>query len=104
MKKYLFFVLLTVIIESLLITGTILIWNTAFPETMFFGSFIFLFIAFVISSSGGFLSNNAEFSVFSAMAGSYQPRREESYLIVSPFLVGSLLFFISYFPIYYFVY
>ncbi|MDQ0860907.1 hypothetical protein [Bacillus sp. V2I10] len=104
MKKYIFFVLVTLVIESLLITGTIVIWDTRFPETMFFGSCLFIFIAFLISSSGDFLSNYSEYSVFGAIAGSYQPKREETYLIISPFLVGSILFFISYFIIYYFIY
>ncbi|MGG4488376.1 hypothetical protein [Metabacillus idriensis] len=104
MKKYIFFILFTLIIESLLIAGTILIFDTQFPETMFFGSSLFVFAAFLLSSSGGFLSSNSEYSVFSAMAGSYQLKREETSLIINPFLVGSILFFISYFIIYYFLY
>ncbi|TDL76143.1 hypothetical protein [Peribacillus frigoritolerans] len=104
MKKYILLIFLTVVIESILITAIIFTFNTRFPETMFFGSSLFVFLAFLLSSSGGFLSSNFEYSVFSAMAGSYQIKREESYLIINPFLVGSILFFMSYFIIYYFLY
>ncbi|WP_191560125.1 hypothetical protein [Metabacillus idriensis] len=101
MKKYIFFVLLVLVLELGILVGVSMYFNTNLVNTMFFGSCLFVFFAFLISSTGDSLSKNSQAAVFDSLLGSYKPQHEKTTLTISPFLVGSILCFVAYFPFYY---
>ncbi|MBD8071092.1 hypothetical protein [Bacillus sp. PS06] len=96
MKKYIGVVLLVLIIELAVLFGIHLYFDTNLLSTLFFGSIIFSFFAFITGSRGDALSKQSELAAFDSQAGAYKPKHEALTLRVGPFLIGSLLCFIVY--------
>ncbi len=88
--------LLVVGIEIGLLFGISYFFDFNLLSTMFFGSISFIIVAFLLGSTGDALSKNAELAVFESLAGSYHPKHEKATLRVGPFLVGSIVCFIVY--------
>ncbi|WP_139785653.1 hypothetical protein [Cytobacillus gottheilii] len=102
MKRYFLFVLLVLVLELGLLYGIAILLNTNLADTMFIGSLILVFFAFIMSSTGDVLSRNTQRAVFNMSLGSYKPEREKTTLSINPFLVGSILCLVAYFVLYYF--
>ena len=103
MKRYLLFCLIVLVVELGILFGFSYFLETNLLSTLFFGSLFFVFFAFLMSSTGDALSKNSQVAVFDALLGSYKPEHEKATLTIGPFLVGSILCFISYFIIYAFI-
>jgi len=101
LKKYIFFVLLVLVLEIGILVGISMYFDTNLVNTMFFGSCFFVLFAFLISSSGDALSKNSQVAVFDSLLGSYKPQHEKTTITISPFLVGSILCLVAYFLLYY---
>lgn len=101
MKKYVVFVLLVLVLELSLLYGISLFFDTNLVNTMFLGSWIFIIFAFLMSSTGDFISKTGQMAVFDMLLGSYKPQHEKITLRISPFFVGSILCFGMYFVLYY---
>jgi hypothetical protein len=101
LKKYILFVLLVLGLELAFLFGISLYFDTNLVNTLFFGSCIFTFFAFLVSSTGDVLSKNSQVAVFDMLLGSYKPEHEKTTLAISPFLVGSILCLGMYFALYY---
>lgn len=99
MLKYFLLILMVAAIEGGLLVGFSFLLEADLLTTLFFGSIFFVFLSYTISSTGGLLSKNSEAKVYYAQAGSYQPKHEKETLKINPFLLGSVLCFISYFII-----
>ncbi|WP_417898328.1 hypothetical protein ABN702_19255 [Bacillus haimaensis] len=101
MKRYLFFVLLVLVVEIGILVGISLIFDTNLLTTFFYGSCFFTFFAFLIGTTGDALSKNSQVAVFDSLLGSYKPQHEKMTFSISPFLIGSLLCLGTYFSLYY---
>ncbi|MFS0861945.1 hypothetical protein [Fredinandcohnia sp. 179-A 10B2 NHS] len=96
MVRYILYVLLVAAVEVGILTGISVYFDYNFLTTMFFGSFTFALIAFVLSSSGDVLTKGSEMAAFDTLLGAYKPRHEKATLRLNPFLVGSLLCLVVY--------
>lgn len=101
LKRYIFFVLLVLVIESALLYGISLYFHTNLANTWFIGSLLLVFFAFIMSSTGEDLPKRKDAAIFEMMAGPYEGQHKKTTLSISPFLVGSILCFIAYFVLYY---
>ena len=101
LTRFIFFVLLVLILEIGLLIGISIFFETNMVNTMFFGSCFFVLFAFLIHSTGDALSKNSQAAVFHSLIGHYQPKHEKATLSISPFLIGSILCFAVYFALYY---
>ncbi|MCH1625018.1 hypothetical protein [Fredinandcohnia quinoae] len=96
MLRFFGFSLLVLLIELGILFGVAFYFDYHLLSTMFFGSVIFTFIAYLLGSSGDALSKNSEVAVFHALAGRHQPKHEKAVVRLGPFLVGSIFCFIVY--------
>lgn len=103
MFRYFTYVLLVLAVELGILFGISFYFHVDFLSTLFFGSAFFVFFAFLLGSSGDMLSKKQELAVFQATGGNYIPKHEKLTLRVGPLLVGSILCFIAYFVISYFI-
>ncbi|MCT8138436.1 hypothetical protein H1D32_12185 [Anaerobacillus sp. CMMVII] len=103
MKRYFAFVLLVLATELALLIGIAFFFDVNLLTTLFFGSAFFVFVAYLLSSSGDAFTKMQEVAAFDATGGKYQPKYEKLTLQFGPFLSGSILCFIAYFVIAYFI-
>ncbi|MEH7386412.1 hypothetical protein V7147_13545 [Bacillus sp. JJ1521] len=101
MKKYVFLVLLVLVFELSILYGISLYFETNLVNTMFLGSCIYIIFSFLMSPTGDVLAKNSQVAVFDMLLGRYKPQHEKLTLIISPFLIGSILCFGMYFVLYY---
>ncbi|MFT4412218.1 hypothetical protein ACLM5H_00025 [Fredinandcohnia humi] len=103
MARYISYVLLVLAVEVGILYGISLYFQTDLLTTMFLGSCLFIFFAFLTGSSGDVFTKNSELAVFNTLLGSYKPRHEKVTLRIGPFMVGSLLTMVVYFAMVYFM-
>ena len=103
MVRYFVYVLLVLAVELGILFGLSLYFHVDFLSILFFGSAFFVFFAFLLGSSGDMISKKQELAAFQMTGGRYIPKHEKLSLRVGPFLVGSILCFVAYFVISYYI-
>ncbi|MBY0121987.1 hypothetical protein [Bacillus sp. S/N-304-OC-R1] len=91
MKRHISASLIVFIIEFSLFIGISFFFNTSLADTLFWGSTIFAFLAYIFSSSGDALTKGSEHATFHAFLGAYTPKHEKLALRIGPFLTGSIV-------------
>ncbi|WP_077617472.1 hypothetical protein [Bacillus sinesaloumensis] len=102
MVRYTTFALLITTMEVAFLIGVSLYIDANLLTTMFFGSIVFIIVAFLMGSSDDIFTNNSEFAVFNnTFLG--RARHQKGNFKLSPFFSGSLLCLGVYFVMNYFM-
>ncbi|RXJ04532.1 hypothetical protein DS745_03880 [Anaerobacillus alkaliphilus] len=102
MVKLIAMILFVLIVELGILFGISFYFEVDLLSTLFFGAVFFVFISYLMSSSGDMFTRGQEAAAFQASGGRYIPKYEKFTMQIGPFMIGSVLCFVVYLVLSYF--